>query len=138
MCDVIAQTQAVDASWIITGMATAFVAFASFFVKCLTITRGDLRSYWEDFRIMHKELMNKHDNVLKEYKDHAEKTAEKQEAMINAQKDFAEKVNEKGTRILSKQLENERHLKETKYSIQGIHRGLKCIAKDTEDYNDLN
>ena len=109
MHELIAQAGSLDAQWIIGGLASAFCAFAVWVGKFMKQIWSDVKLIWVEFKDMHDESNKTLEDVIK-----------KQEASN-------EKSHDRTTKILSKSLEIERHVAETKYSIMGFRDEIEGI-----------
>lgn len=96
MIEIVAQAGSINAEWIIGGLASAFCAFAVWVGKFLKQIWNDVKVIWVEFKVMHVEEI---------------KTLE---AVIEKQDTSNQKAHERTTKILSKTLELERHMAETK------------------------
>jgi hypothetical protein len=129
---IIAQAGNLNAEWIIGGLASAFCAFAIWVGKFLKQIWGDVKTIWIEFKDMHK------------------KKVEALDAVILKQDESNGKAHERTTKILSKTLEIERHVHETKFcvlsfqkeldtmkiqivDIEGFYEKLKSITADNFD-----
>ena len=129
---IIAQAGNLNAEWIIGGLASAFCAFAIWVGKFLKQIWGDVKTIWIEFKEMHK------------------KKVEALDAVILKQDESNGKAHERTTKILSKTLEIERHVHETKFcvlsfqkeldtmkiqivDIEGFYEKLKSITADNFD-----
>lgn len=111
MHELIAQAGGLDAQWIIGGLASAFCAFAVWVGKFMKQIWSDVKLIWVEFKDMHDESNKTLEDVIK-----------KQEASN-------EKSHDRTTKILSKSLEIERHVAETKYSIMGFRDEIEGIKE---------
>jgi polyhydroxyalkanoate synthesis regulator phasin len=115
----------VDPATIIYALAAAIVAMAGFIVKALHKITLFFIGAWAELKEMHNELKNElrsiRDINSKEIRESTEKILEKHE-----------KAHDKHIKIMSLQLENIRHAKETKYSVQKLNRVVKCQYEDPE------
>ena len=111
---IIAQAGNLNAEWIIGGLASAFCAFAIWVGKFLKQIWGDVKTIWIEFKDMHK------------------KKVEALDAVILKQDESNGKAHERTTKILSKTLEIERHVHETKGHVEAIKFCVLSFQKELD------
>ena len=120
MNEVLAQAQSLNAEWIIGGLASAFCAFAIWVGKFLKQIWADIKVIWIEFKKMHTQEI------------------ETLEAVIEKQEDSNKKAHDRTTKILSKTMEIERHVAETKYSVNGFRGELESIKEKLSELEDFH
>ncbi len=101
MNDLIAQATALDAKWIITGIASAFILFATWVGKFI-------KQVWADIKEMHANQIGTLKSVIG-----------KQDASTN-------EIKEQTAKILKHTIENGEQIEEAKFSIEALEKKINC------------
>lgn len=102
MNEIIAQAVGLDASWIIGGLSSAFVVFATWVGRFL-------KQIWSDIKIMHSNQI------------------ETLEAVIGKQSASTKKIKEQTFEILTNTIAIKKIQEDNKYSLNEIHEKLAAL-----------